>query len=384
MSIFLQSVKAIQKTEYRIKDLGRVVTGKTPSKDNPTDWGTDIDFITPTDFAADSKYLEGVGRKISMDGMNRYKNMILQAGAVVVTCIGSDMGKVVVSRKKALTNQQINSIIVNRSVFDVDFVYYKLKSLYPELRSIAEEGGSTMPIITKTTFENIQLNAPELSVQKEIAHVLNIYDEKIENNNRIIKNLEDMAQTVFDEWFVKFRFPGYEKVKMIDSDMGQIPEGWSACKIGDVIELAYGKALKEEDRIAGGFPVVGSSGVVGRHAEKIVSGPGIVIGRKGNAGSVIWVDEGFYPIDTTFYVKTGLAMIYCFFLLNKQIFSSSDSAVPGLNRDVAYMNDILIADDQTISLFCNKVTAIFQIRRSLEDENSLLEKSRDVLLKQLI
>ncbi|HNR81543.1 MAG TPA: restriction endonuclease subunit S, partial [Candidatus Pacearchaeota archaeon] len=94
-------------------EMGVAITGKTPSKDNPSDWGDFLDFITPTDIVSDSKYLNNVARKLSEDGANRFKKMIIPPKSVVVTCIGSDMGKVVMNRNEALTNQQINSIKIN-------------------------------------------------------------------------------------------------------------------------------------------------------------------------------------------------------------------------------------------------------------------------------
>ncbi|EQD67210.1 restriction modification system, type I, partial [mine drainage metagenome] len=83
---------------------------------------------------------------------------------------------------------------------------------------------------------------------------------------------------------------------------------WRASRLGDEIELAYGKALKAEDREAGDVPVYGSSGVVGLHSSSLVDGPGIIVGRKGNVGSVHWCNVPFFPIDTVFYIKSALPL----------------------------------------------------------------------------
>ena len=85
--------------------------------------------------------------------------------------------------------------------------------------------------------------------------------------------------------------------------LGEIPNDWEVKKLGTLIDLKYGKGLKEEDRINGSYPVFGSDGVVGFHDEYLVKGPGIVIGRKGNAGAVNWASKNFYPIDTAFMSK---------------------------------------------------------------------------------
>lgn len=121
-----------------------------------------------------------------------------------------------------------------------------------------------------------------------------------------------------------------------------IPLGWEVKKFGDVIDLKYGKALKKEDRCDGAFPVFGSSGIVGMHDMALVQGPGIVIGRKGNVGSVFWCDKDFFVIDTAYYVTSSLPLRYLFYVLPTLNFLNSDAAVPGLSRNQAYTLDVLI------------------------------------------
>jgi len=222
-------------------EVGVTVTGKTPSKNNPEDWGDFLDFITPTDISSDSKYLKNVARKLSEEGANRFKRMIIPPKSVVVTCIGSDMGKVVMNKNKALTNQQINSIRVN-SENDKDYIFYLLRDSYSILRNIAV-GGSTMPILNKTTFESLEFLTPPLPEQRAIAAVLSSFDDKIELLREQNKTLEATAQTIFKEWFVNFNFPGADGKpyktnggKMIDSELGAIPEGWRVGTVNEVIE----------------------------------------------------------------------------------------------------------------------------------------------------
>jgi len=225
---------------WKITTLGNVgitVTGKTPSRDNPGDWGDSLDFITPTDISSDSKYLKNVSRKLSGEGANRFKKMIIPSKSIVVSCIGSDMGKVVMNENQALTNQQINSIKIN-SENDNDFIFYLLKDSYSILRNIAI-GGSTMPILNKTTFESLEFLIPPLLEQSAIAAVLSSLDNKIELLREQNKTLEATAQVIFKEWFVNFNFPGATG-KMIDSELGQIPEGWRVEKITDIFDFIKG------------------------------------------------------------------------------------------------------------------------------------------------
>ena len=162
--------------------------------------------------------------------------------------------------------------------------------------------------------------------------------------------------------------------RMVDSDLGEIPEGWKVKALGELIELAYGKALKADDRKGGSIPVYGSNGQVGWHDKKLASGPGIVVGRKGNPGIVTWAHSDFLPIDTTFYVvpkNTDQELPFLFFALTAQDLSSvaADSAVPGLNRNLAYMNKQLVPDKQVIDQFNNYASEIFTRRHRLEEES---------------
>ena len=112
------------------------------------------------------------------------------------------------------------------------------------------------------------------------------------------------------------------------------------CQLSDVLELHYGKSLPDRDRTEGEYSVYGSGGIIGTHNKAIVEGPGIIVGRKGTVGSVYYVTQDFYPIDTVYYVVPNtdkITMRFASYLLNHLPLSSlnSDAAVPGLNRDRA-------------------------------------------------
>lgn len=272
------------------------------------------------------------------------------------------------------------------NISDTNFVYYLSRSY--RVRKLAEQsmiGASGRQRVERTAFEKIEIHVPaDISDQRRIASILSTFDDKIENNNRIIKTLEEMAQAVFKEWFVKFRFPGHEKAESVESELGKIPKWWEVKRLGDVIKLEYGKALKDENRKEGKVAVVGSSGIVGSHDVALVKGPGIVVGRKGTAGTVIWIDQDFYPIDTTFYVNSELPIRYSFLLLNRQKFIMGDSAVPGLNRDQAYFNQIIVPERKTIDEFESIVAPMFKQKWHLNQENQSLSFTRDFLLTKLM
>jgi type I restriction enzyme S subunit len=174
------------------------------------------------------------------------------------------------------------------------------------LRTVSTDGSaaSAVPGVNRNHLHRLPVRVPSVRTQRRIAATLSAFDDLIAINERRIELLEGLARSVYGEWFVRFRFPGHEDVDLVDSDLGPIPNGWGAARLGDLATLQYGKALPASKRRPGPYAVVSSAGVVDEHDEALVDAPGTVLGRKGNVGSVWWVDRPFFPIDTTYYVET--------------------------------------------------------------------------------
>ena len=161
-----------------ISDFGDVITGKTPSSNAPEDFGMDMPFITPGDFQYYNKFAIGSERGLSVIGYRRLSNKILPEGSVIVTCIGSDMGKVAITTERCITNQQTNSIIVKEKFYS-DYLYYYLSSMKDKLKGMAL-GSSTMPLLNKSDFEKIAIVIPAKSS-------LYSFDTKVSSVNKLLK-----------------------------------------------------------------------------------------------------------------------------------------------------------------------------------------------------
>jgi hypothetical protein len=233
-------------------------------------------------------------------------------------------------------------------------------------------------------FRQAHIPVPPLPVQRRIAGILSAYDELMENSQRRIRLLEAMARALYREWFVHFRYPGHESVPRVDSPLGPVPQGWEVKKLGDVLELNYGKALKKEDRRDGEFPVYGSSGIVGQHDTALVKGPGIIVGRKGNVGSVFWCAEDFYVIDTAYFVTSSLPLRFLFYVLPTLNFLNSDAAVPGLSRNQAYTLEILVPPAALLKKFCALADTFERQASTLQRQIQNLRRTRDLLLPRLL
>jgi len=262
-----------------------------------------------------------------------------------------------------------------------EYVHYLSKSEYIIQNAINSFVGASGRQRADAKFiKNIIVPLPKIPEQQRIASILSAYDDLIEVNNKRITLLEQMAEQIYKEWFVRMRFPGYENAAF---EKG-VPKGWEIKKLSDILKLSYGKSLLDEKRDGGEFPVYGSSGVVGFHSKALVKGPGIVVGRKGNVGSVFYCYRNFYAIDTVYYVETKFSLVYIFHLLNTMHFIDGDAAVPGLNRDQAYSNKFFFPGNNLIEKFHNLIFPIFEQIRNLQEQVILLKQTRDLLLPRLI
>lgn len=224
-----------------------------------------------------------------------------------------------------------------------------------------------------TTLRKAALPVPPLVEQRAIAHILGTLDDKIELNRRMNETLEAMARALFQGMMTK----------------GTGMKDWRIERLGDLIELAYGKALKEEDRRPGNVCVFGSNGQVGWHDKALVKGPGIVIGRKGNPGIVTWSHMDFFPIDTTFYVVPKgeyWSLYFLYYALRNQDLPSlsADSAVPGLNRNMAYQSKQVVPPHDHLKAFDKQVCPLFERIHRNSEESRTLAALRDALLPKLL
>jgi type I restriction enzyme S subunit len=135
-------------------------------------------------------------------------------------------------------------LTVDRLKADPLFIYYVFKSPATIQRILNHAFSSGVPHINLEILRDFEIEIPKLCVQRKIAAFLSAYDDLIENNTRRIKILEEMAQMLYREWFVHFRFPGHEKVRMVESELGPIPEGWTIRALGDIAKITMGLSPK--------------------------------------------------------------------------------------------------------------------------------------------
>lgn len=360
--------------EYKIDEIAKVQTGPFGSQLHMSDYKLEGTPIITVEHLGENKILHKNLPLVGREDKQRLIKYTLKEGDIVFSRVGSVDRRVYVSREEDgwMFSGRCLRVRVDRNKVNAKFLsyYFGQENFKETIRRIAV--GATMPSINTSILSEVEICIPKMDSQIQIASILSSLDDKIDLLHRQNKTLEQLAETLFRQWFVE-----------------EAEESWEVGKLGDVLELVYGKALKEEVRTGKGFPVVGSSGVIGYHSNYFVEAPGIVIGRKGTLGKVIYLFENFFPIDTTYFVKSKIksaGLYYEYFLLKTMNFleMNSDSAVPGLNRDIALSTEIKVPSGKIISKFNNQCSTIFQKIKSNTNQFYTLTQLRDTLLPRLM
>ena len=176
-----------------IGDIGNVITGKTPSAKVEGSYGDECNFITPRDIT-DSPIILNTERKLSSIGINNLKKNLVCKNSIGVSCIGSNLGEVYITGENSITNQQINTVVLDESHI-YPYVYIYLKNMKNEFLNMA--GGSAVPIINKTSFSEINILMPDMYILNKFVQSTTCYFERIEENLKENESLIALRDSLF-------------------------------------------------------------------------------------------------------------------------------------------------------------------------------------------
>lgn len=382
--------------QVRVGELGRIVTGKTPKTSISENYGGKIPFLTPSD-DMQTKYVTATKKTLTDKGLMEVKNCLIPKDSVCVSCIGSDLGKVVITTESTVSNQQINAIIVNQEKFDVSFVYYAMLILGKQLNHISKTS-TAVPIVNKTSFSSYTIFCPELKKQKEIAGILSLLDDKIELNNKINANLQQQSQAIFKSWFVDFEPFG-----------GTRPEDWSLICLEDCCSLiTRGIAPKYDDttdQIVLNQKCIRNQQIdlskARKHRPKKVNEKWLQHGDilinstgQGTLGRIAQVH--FQPqnmtVDSHVTIvrpKHELLVYYlgCLLTGREYEFVKMERGSTGqteLPRESVQKYEVLLPDDAILKRFNDLMRPIFQLLVQNQEESLQLAELRDALLPKLM
>lgn len=281
--------------------------------------------------------------------------------------------------------------------------------------------GSTVDRIPLTTFPEFEISLPPPVIQNKIAAVLSAYDDLIENNLRRIKILEEMAQMIYREWFVNFRFPGHEKVKMVKSELGLIPEGWTSTSLQAIVDNKshaivdgpFGSQMKVSEYVNTGIPIIEmphlegfyfygdfQNYITGEKYEQVkrstAKSGDIVMSKTGTLGLLGIVPE---QVDRAVIVsrlakispsRTRHNKFFLFFFLKRLTSEgywnnvSSGSTMPMLNLDHIKNVRTISPPVAITENFDELIEPLYKYITNLLKRNVVLRQTRDLLLPRLI
>ena len=308
-----------------------------------------------------------------------------------------------------LLSTNMMKMSVNTSLADLKYVYYffSQEGIREQIRSQA--GGSSQPIFNFTTLKNFEIELPSISDQKKVVAILSAYDDLIENNLKRIKILEELAQTIYREWFINFRFPEHEKVKMVKSELGMIPEGWEVRKLGDLTRLITrgispqyddnsknivinqrcirdfrlnlenirknSKKVTAEKYVQRGDILINSTGIgtLGRLTQLLIDIPNCTV------DSHVTIVR---PLSEILFDYLGLQLF-----TRQSYFESQAKGATGqteLSRESISNADCLTPPHELQKIFSDIVSPMRNLSIQLSIKNDNLRKTRDLLLPKLI
>lgn len=284
----------------------------------------------------------------------------------------------------------------NSNIANSDYLFYLFNSrigkylLGSILRVVAVAG------ITGSDLMDLEVPLPPVEEQKEIAKTLSNLDNKITLLRQQNQTLEELAQTLFKRWFVEFEFPDengrpYKSSggKMVESELGEIPEGWRVGQYGDIVNISSGKGLKKDDFIKNGsFEVLGANGRLGFSDEYLINEEAIITGRVGTLGTVFLVREPVWLSDNVLISqpREKCLLYFAYFILRRFNFNSLNrgSTQPLITQGDLKLVDILVPDISYLNNFHDVSEKLFIKIFSNEKEIQTLTQLRDTLLPKLM
>jgi type I restriction enzyme S subunit len=256
-----------------LADAVDVISGGTPKTSVAEYWNGDIPWLSVADFNNGYRWVNSAEKSITERGLLESATTVLNRGDIIISARGT-VGVVAQVAKPMAFNQSCYGIRGRKGLADTNFIYYALRHAVLGMKQVAH--GGVFDTITRDTFKIIEVNLPPLSEQRAIAHILGTLDDKIENLRRQNETLEAMARALFRAWFVDFEpvraklegrwrrgesLPGlpahlYDLFpdRLVDSELGEIPEGWSLSTIGEEVTVCGGStpSTKESEFWEGG------------------------------------------------------------------------------------------------------------------------------------
>lgn len=363
-----------------LSDLGYVHRGRSKHRPRnaPELYGGPYPFVQTADIKHAALYLTEYEQTYSQVGLEQSR--LWPTGTLCIT-IAANIADTAILGCNACFPDSVIGFIPDKEKCDVRYIKYLFDTKLQEaLQQLSQ--GVAQDNLSKDKLLSVMFPIPDLSTQCCIADILSAYDGLIENNCKRIALLEESAQELYKEWFVRLRFPGHEHTRLA----GSWPKGWKRCHLSDVCNILYGKA--HADIPDGDIPVIGSGGIMRKGNKALYSAPSVLIPRKGTLGNIMLMEEPFWVVDTMFYtqVKIPNAVRWLYFTVYAMKLEerATGTAIPSMTTAILNPMPLRLPSAEVLSHFEDWTNPIFAQIKTLRRESERLATARDALLPRLM
>jgi len=376
----------------KLSEVMDLIGGGTPKTSKSEYWNGSIPWLSVKDFNNDSRYVYKTEKSITLLGLENSSTKLLQTGDVIISARGT-VGAMATIPFPMAFNQSCYGMRAKDDKVTSDYLYYLIKYNIGVLKKNTH--GSVFDTITRDTFDNIEVDIPNIETQRKISLILNDYDEKIELNNKINNNLEQQAETIFHSLFVEKANPTWKEGVL--SDLGTIVAGGTPSKSKSEYYSEHGIAwitprdlsLNKSKFISRGELDISELGFSKSSAKKMPRGTVLFssrapIGYIAIAANEVTTNQGFKSVIPNKNIGTS----FIYFLLKNLLPTIEKMASGSTFKEIsgARMKNvpIVIPDDMIIQKFNDFCKPIFQQQEMLEVESARLADIRDTLLPKLM
>ena len=363
----------------KLKDLSvNIFSGGTPSTKNEKFWNGEFYWLSSGE--TKNSYIRKTEKTITKLGVEKSSTRLAKIGDIVIASAGQGKtrGQVAYCLTDTYINQSIIAIRTKKELLNSQYLFYNLSSRYNELRLLSDSSSSRGSLTVKI-FEELDIDLPKIEKQNKIAKILSNYDDLIENNNKRIKILEEMAQKIYKEWFVDFKFPGHETATFRQT------------KLGSEVMPKKGKNITKATIKEGNVPVV-AGGIEPAYYHNVPNtiAPVITVSASGaNAGYINLYHNDIWASDCSFIDSTMTPYVYYYYLLLKYNQVKVTNMQRGAAQPHVYPQDLAqlkfdIPDENVIKKFNDLIAPIFEQIANLTIKNTNFKQIRDLLLPRLI
>ena len=367
--------------------LSDIHSGGTPSTEESSYWGGNIKWLSSGETS--QRFISDTVDKITEEGVKNSSAKLAKKNNIVMACAGQGKtrGQTSYLLDDMYINQSVIALETNASVLPL-YLFYNLSSRYEELRG-GSDASSTRGSITTTALKNLPFKYPDLSTQQSIVDILFGYDSLIETNNRRIELLEQTAQELYKEWFVRFRFPGYEAAKFENG----LPQGWSYEKFKDELTYNTGKLDSNATVLDGEYSFYTCAKTIYKTNTYCFDGECVLLGGNNATGdfSLFYANEKLDAYQRTYIVtpqNQTLSCAYIYFVLKDYLLQFKTASIGAttkfLTKGMLDKAKILVPDEKTILRYNEIAKNMFDQIVSLKSKNENIVSHRNMLLPRLM